>query len=138
MDSIFNYYCQGDTKLKQEFWTDFATGSKCMHDEFPLSLRELIDTFLEMSKLSFEYLNILPEEKFNKLPESNVGENTETVGELIQRISLHFLGHTGQIYLIKKELGKGGSFVSGVKKKQREDSRKKWIRWWRKNKHKYE
>jgi hypothetical protein len=68
----------------------------------------------------------------------NDKNNTETLCELIQRISLHFLGHTGQIYLIKRELGKGGYFVTGVKKKHRDASRIKWLNWWNANKDKYQ
>ncbi|MHA2501226.1 MAG: hypothetical protein ACXAEL_16785 [Candidatus Hodarchaeales archaeon] len=77
----------------------------------------------------------MPEEKFNELPENNNKKNTETVSELIQRISLHFLGHTGQIYQVKRELGKGGYFVTGVKKENRETSRTKWLKWWSNTSH---
>lgn len=34
-------------------------------------------------------------------------------------------------------LGKGGYFVTGVKKKQRLDSRKKWRAWWEENRENY-
>ncbi len=138
MDYIFNYLCQGERRLTQEVREYFTTGTEVLGErEFPLSLKELIDTFLEISDTSFEYLQNLPEEKFHEIPEHNIKGNTETVSELLQRISLHFLGHTGQMYLIKKELGKGGYFVTGVKRKQREDSRVKWLRWWSDNKSKY-
>ncbi|MHA2142848.1 MAG: DinB family protein [Candidatus Thorarchaeota archaeon] len=137
LDRILNQLCQGKTRLEPS-WEDFATGAEKMNPkEFPVSHRDLIDAFLEVSKASFDYLRSLPEEKFHELPEQNMDSNTETVGELIQRISLHFLGHTGQIYWIKKELGKGGYFVTGIKKKQRADSRRKWLAWWNKNKEKY-
>ncbi len=138
MDHIFNYLCQGEMRLAPEIQEYFASGVGANHErKFPLSYKELIDTFLEISKTSFEYLHNLPEEKFSELPENNTGSKTETVAECLQRISLHFLGHTGQIYLIKKELGKGGYFVTGVKKKQREDSRAKWLKWWNENKESY-
>ncbi|MHA2211415.1 MAG: DinB family protein [Candidatus Thorarchaeota archaeon] len=133
MDHVFNQLCQGKRRLEPE-WDAFATGAEKMNPRnLPISQKALIDTFLEVSKASFEYLQSLPEEKFDELPENNMGGSTETVGELIQRVSLHFLGHTGQIYWIKKELGKGGYFVTGVKKKQREDSRRKWLKWWNEN-----
>ncbi|MHA2345853.1 MAG: hypothetical protein ACXACP_03965, partial [Candidatus Hodarchaeales archaeon] len=74
---------------------------------------------------------------FTEVPEHSTGSNPETVIELIQRISLHFLGHTGQIYQVKRVLGKGGTFVMGVKKKNRYDSRAKWLNWWNENKIKY-
>ena len=138
IDYVFNQLCQGKNNLESTQWDCFATGAEKMHSkEFPLSHKDLIDTFLEVSEVCFEYLHGLPEEGFQKLPEHNTGTNTETVGELIQRVALHLLGHTGQIYWIKKELGKGGHFVTGVKKKQREDSRKKWLTWWNKSKEEY-
>ena len=105
---------------------------------FPLTYMELIEIFLEFSSISLNYLYNLPEEKFTELPEHNDESNTETVSELIQRISLHFLGHIGQIYLVKRELGKGGYFVTGVKKKNRDASRKKWLNWWNENKGNYQ
>ncbi|MHA2206297.1 MAG: DinB family protein [Candidatus Thorarchaeota archaeon] len=138
MDYIFNYLCQGAYKLGKEIRDYFTTGTDVLDKHvFPLSIKELVDSFLEISKTSLEYLYNLPDEKFNELPENNDRSNTETVSELLQRISLHFLGHTGQIYLVKKELGKGGYFVTGVKKKQRVDSRLKWQKWWNENKESY-
>lgn len=138
MDTIFNYLCFGERKFSQEFRDYLTSGlEREAEKEFPVSYKELIDTFLEFSQTSFSYLYDLPEEKFNALPENNDNSNTETVNELIQRISLHFLGHTGQIYLIKREIGKGGYFVTGVKKKGREDSRTKWLKWWNDNKDNY-
>ncbi|MFQ5979129.1 MAG: hypothetical protein ACE5OZ_13465 [Candidatus Heimdallarchaeota archaeon] len=131
MDTIFNYLCGGKRKLSQEFRDYFTTGiERETESEFPVSYKELINTFLEFSKTAIDYLYNLPEEKFNELPENNDKRNTETVSELIQRISLHFLGHTGQIYYVKREIGKSGAFVAGVKKKNREESRAKWITWW--------
>ncbi|MHA1968172.1 MAG: hypothetical protein ACW964_10265 [Candidatus Hodarchaeales archaeon] len=138
MDTIFNHLCLGERKLTQEFRSYFSSGlEREKEGTFPISSKELINSFLEFSKTSFNYLNNLPEEKFTKLPENNDKSNTETIGELIQRISLHFLGHTGQIYQIKRELGKGGYFVTGLKKKQRDASRIKWLNWWNSNKEKY-
>ncbi|MHA1906117.1 MAG: DinB family protein [Candidatus Thorarchaeota archaeon] len=138
MDLIFNRQGQGKSLLKPEERDPFATGAERMDlKQFPLSMTDLIDNFLTVSESSFEYLRQLPEEKINELPEHSLEGNTETVGELIQRISLHCLGHVGQIYIIKKGLGKGGYFVTGVKKQQREDSRKKWMKWWKDNREKY-
>ncbi len=138
MDRLINHLCKGEGVLESEVWKPFATGSKKMDPkDFPLSHIDLIDSILEVSRSCFEYLHSLPGEKFNEVPEHNTGSNTETVAELIQRISLHFLGHTGQIYWIKRGLGKGGYFVTGVKKKQRADSRAKWLKWWNENKEKF-
>ncbi|MHA2232987.1 MAG: hypothetical protein ACXAB4_10885 [Candidatus Hodarchaeales archaeon] len=131
MDAIFNYLCGGKRKLSQDFRDYFTSGiERETEGEFPVSYKELVNTFLEFSKAGIEYLHNLPEEKFNELPEHNDERNTETVSELLQRMSLHFLGHTGQIYYVKREIGKGGAFVVGVKKEAREASRAKWITWW--------
>ena len=139
MDTIFNNLCLGKRELSQEFRDYFTSGvEREKESTFPVSYKELVDTFLGFSKTSIDYLYNLPEEKFNELPENSDRSNAETVNELIQRISLHFLGHTGQIYLIKRELGKGGFFVAGVKKKNRETSRIKWLKWWSDNKEKYQ
>ena len=121
MDTIFNYLCLGKRELSQEFRDYFTSGIEREDEKkIPVSYKELVDTFLEFSKTSISYLYNLAEHKFNELPENNDKSNAETVSELIQRISLHFLGHTGQIYQIKRVLGKGGYFVTGVKKKNRE------------------
>ncbi len=136
MDAKFNYLCQGKRMLNPEAIEYFSTGAVVENERkaFPYSYQELIDKFLEISDSTFFYLNNLLEEKFLELPEKNVEGNTENLCEIIQRVSLHFLGHVGQIQLIKKELGKGGYFVAGVKKRQRIDSREKWLKWWINNK----
>ena len=117
----------------------FSTGAleASERSEFPLSYKDLIDKFLIISNSMFTYLQNLPEEKFFELPDYNLEGNTENILEIIQRVSLHFLGHVGQIQSIKKELGKGGYFVTGIKKKQRIDSREKWLKWWDENKENY-
>ncbi len=139
MDTVFNGFCYGKELLDKEFREYFEMRIEDRKEhEFPVSYAELIDIFLEFSQSSRDYLDCLSVEKFTKLPENNMKKNSETIAELVQRVSLHFLGHTGQIYQIKRELGKGGAFVMGVKKKNRTDSRKKWINWWTKNKSKYE
>lgn len=138
MDTIFNYLCLGERLLSQEYRDYFITGlERETEKSFPLTYEELIDIFLKFSKRGINYLYNLPEDKFTELPEHNDESNTETLSELIQRISLHFLGHTGQIYLVKRELGKGGYFVAGLKKKNRDTSRIKWLEWWNKNKVNY-
>lgn len=138
MDYNFNYLCQGKRIVTEAFLQYYHPPRVEIEEitDFPLSIKELIDTFLEVSESSFNYLKNLPEEKFSELPEHNEN-NTETVSELLQRVSLHFLGHTGQIIWIKKHLGKGGAFVMGIKKKQRDDSKIKWQKWWNENKEKY-
>ncbi|MHA1989675.1 MAG: DinB family protein [Candidatus Hodarchaeales archaeon] len=138
MDTIFHHLCLGKRELSPEFRNYFAKGvEREKTKNFPISYKNLIDQFLKFANTSISYLYELPEAKFLELPENNDENNAETISELIQRISLHFLGHTGQIYSIKRELGKGGSFVSGVKKKNREESKIKWEKWWNSIKERY-
>lgn len=138
MDTVFNHLCLGDRRLDQDFRDYFVMGpDRASKREFPMSYRALIDQFLEFSEASIEYLNNLPEDKFMEPPAHNTKKNTETMVELIQRISLHFMGHTGQIYQTKRELGKGGTFVMGIKKKNRDDSKAKWLSWWNAHKNNY-
>ena len=139
MDYYFNYLCQGKRIVSEAFLQFYHPPRVDVEEitDFPLSIKDLMDTFLKVSESSFNYLNNLPEEKFDELPEYNEN-NTEILSEIIQRVSLHLLGHTGQIIWIKKHLGKGGAFVMGVKKKQREDSKVKWLKWWSETKEKYE
>ena len=103
MDYFFNYLCQGKRMTSEAFRQYYYSPREKIEEitDFPLSIKDLIDLFLDVSKASFDYLNALPEEKFNELPEKNEN-NVETVSELLQRVSLHFLGHTGQIIWIKK------------------------------------
>jgi uncharacterized damage-inducible protein DinB len=139
MDHIFNRQCRGTSQLTKEEREYFTSGAQgVVEREFPFSLMHLIETFLDVSESSFQYLRELPDEKLNEPPAKSETKDAETIYELLQRVSLHFLGHTGQIYLIKKELGKGGYFVTGVRKKGREDSRKKWLKWWNENKDEFE
>ena len=79
MDYYFNYLCQGK-RIVSEAFLQFYHPPRVDHEEitdFPLSIKDLIDTFLVVSESSFNYLNNLPEEKFNELPENNEN-NTDT------------------------------------------------------------
>lgn len=138
MNYYFNILCQKKSLVSDKLRFYYYPPTDDMEEitDFPISIMELIDVFLEVSESAFKYLYNLPVEKFAELPEFNQ-DNTETISEIIQRVALHFLGHTGQIIWIKKHIGKGGAFVMGVKKKQRDDSKKKWMKWWNDNKKKY-
>jgi len=139
MDHIFNLQCRGTSQLTEEergYFTSKPEGTD--EREFPFSLKRLIDTFLEISDSTFLYLQELPEEKYQEPPSKSKKKDDENIYESLQRISLHFLGHTGQIYLIKKKLGKGGYFVTGVRRKGRDDSRKKWNKWWNESKNTFD
>ena len=121
-DNVSHYFRYGTTKKEIE------------RDGLSMTFEELIDKYLEISTSGFSHLEQLHDSDFTRMifPMSE-----ETIERSIQRVSLHFLGHVGQIQSIKKELGKGGYFVTGIKKKQRVDSREKWLKWWNENKETY-
>jgi hypothetical protein len=58
-------------------------------------------------------------------------EYSETLLQSIQRIALHFMGHVGQIVLIRRALGNPGpTFVGGVSLIGRDKIKQKWNTWW--------
>ncbi|MCK4568355.1 MAG: hypothetical protein KAU48_13700, partial [Candidatus Thorarchaeota archaeon] len=62
----------------------------------------------------------------------------ETLETSIQRISLHFLGHVGQIVLIRRSLGNpGSSFVGGLHPRVRKQMHEEWTSWWSESKSRF-
>lgn len=103
--------------------------------KFPFSFPKLIDDYLAISDDFFKKLHTLSEEDFYKIRFPN---EEERLIEMMQRITLHFMGHTGQIVLLRRILGDTPwSFVGGVSKKLRNKLRKEWIDWWEENKKNY-
>ncbi|MBY9001297.1 MAG: hypothetical protein KGD64_10305 [Candidatus Heimdallarchaeota archaeon] len=78
----------------------------------------------------------------NRFEPSNFFTNPSGTGEIlykrIERMALHYLGHTGQIVLIRKMLGRGiaGSYAfdKAMSKPTRMKIRKEWIDLWNANK----
>ncbi|MHA2253590.1 MAG: hypothetical protein ACXAD7_24740 [Candidatus Kariarchaeaceae archaeon] len=70
-----------------------------------------------------------PEEDFNK----PIGRGEKLV-TIIQRLSLHFSGHMGQIYLIRRFLGEDMeepySFIRAMSAPSRKKLKKEWMEWW--------
>ena len=102
---------------------------------YPYSFSDLIDNYLRIVSLFFEILDSIPESEFEKSPSEEDGEN---LSDMLIRITLHIMGHTGQIVLIRRMLDEPfWSFVGGVQKNQREKLRNSWISWWNENKQDY-
>lgn len=133
MHTIFVKRCQGKTILPGKF----KFSIKRIRLISPFSFQELVDSFLQVADSTFSYLQDLTEEKFRTFPEKSIpkAKHQETILELIQRVALHFVGHTGQIRFIRKELGNPapGFFVAGITESSRKDLLEKWKQWWRKN-----
>jgi uncharacterized damage-inducible protein DinB len=133
MNSIFIKKCQGKTLLPKQFKFSFKSQERISS----FSFKELVDSFLTVADSAFAYLEKLPEERFRDLPEKvdPKAKHPETLLELIQRISLHFMGHMGQIRVIRKELGNPskGFFVAGISKSSRENLLIEFKTWWEKS-----
>ncbi len=103
--------------------------------EFPFSFLELIDDYLTISDDFFKKLYSLSEEDFYEIRFPN---EDERLIEMMQRLTLHFMGHAGQIVLLRRILDDTPwSFVGGVSKKIRSKLRKDWKEWWEENKKNY-
>ncbi len=141
MDFICGELCQGYRKLSEEEGAcySFGVSKEEINEGLPTSFKELIESYLEIRKDAFDYLNKLPEEKFRQVPEADAGKKSqESLMQAIQRVSLHFMGHMGQIVLLRRALGNPGfGFVAGMTKENREKRIDQWMKWWEENKEKF-
>ncbi len=97
------------------------------------SFGRCVELYLEISDGFFNLVKRTPEEDYIKPIDKG-----EKLGTIIQRISLHFMGHLGQIYLIRRALGKelpsSYSFVLALSESSRRKLKKEWTIWWEENK----
>lgn len=109
------------------------TNNRVMKDQKEYSFKEIIDMYLQISQTFFGMLREFPIEAYN----DNPGGTGEILNKRIQRIALHYLGHTGQVVLIRKMLGRGIAgtygFVKAMSIPTRKKIRKEWIEWWTEN-----
>jgi len=116
-EEVCHYYRYGTTK------------SEILNGVPPISFSDLVSGYLRVSRSFFSILSKLEESAFH---EDFPGEPREDMLETILRVSLHLMGHAGQIVLIRQALGNPGpSFVSGVKKETREQLLADWHDWWK-------
>lgn len=141
MDFICGELCQGYRKLSEEEGAcySFGVSKEELKEGLPTTFKELVESYLEIRKDAFDYLNKLPEEKFRLVPEADAGKKTkESLMQAIQRVALHYMGHMGQIVLIRRAIGNPGyGFVAGMNKENREKRIAQWTEWWEKNKEKF-
>ncbi|MHA1948796.1 MAG: DinB family protein [Candidatus Thorarchaeota archaeon] len=98
----------------------------------PFTFEQLIEEYLEVSKIGFSYLETLDDDAFTQVIFPEIGE---TLQKSIQRMALHYLGHVGQIVLIRKVMGNPGySFVSGTYEDDYNRMKKDWTTWWSESK----
>ncbi len=109
------------------------TNRRVMKDQMDYSFKEIIEMYLQISQTFFGMLREFPIEAYNDNPRGT----GEILNKRIQRIALHYLGHTGQVVLIRKMLGRGisgaYSFVKAMSIPTREKIRKEWYEWWNEN-----
>ena len=141
MDSFFGLWCQGKRILTDPQHTLFQFGAvkDKITANLPLPFGEIVHNYHRISDSSFSYLKGLTPEEFWQVPgDPSLHSNQESLLQLIQRASLHFMGHMGQILLIRRALGNPGlSFVSGIAKDRREKIMNTWKCWWEENKAKF-
>lgn len=122
-DDAIHYYRYGTSKEEIE------------STESSMTFGELVNKYLEISEMSFTYLETLDETDFKKVIFPKI---EETLGTSIQRLSLHFLGHVGQIVLIRRSLGNpGSSFVGGAHPNTRKKMLDEWTSWWSESKSRF-
>ncbi|NHJ32448.1 MAG: DinB family protein [Asgard group archaeon] len=138
MDFICGELCQGYRRLseKEGACYSFGVSKEEINEGLPTSFMELVESYLLIRKDAFDYLYKLPEEKFRQVPEADAGKKSnESLMQSIQRVALHYMGHMGQIILIRRAIGNPGiGFVAGMAKENREKRIAQWIKWWKENK----
>jgi len=102
----------------------------------PFSFATLIDEYLKISASGFSYLQSLMDADFDKIIFPEYGEN---LLQSVQRIALHYMGHVGQIVLIRRVLGNPGpTFVGGISSIGRSKIKQKWQTWWSEHRESFE
>ncbi len=108
-----------------------ATKKEILDGEPPITFSDLVDGYLKESQAFFEYLRELQDDEFHA---DFPGEPGEDLLQTVFRVSLHFMGHVGQIVLIRRALGNPGpSFVYGVTRQARDGFLNAWHAWWNNN-----
>ena len=105
----------------------------------PEVIRQDVDGLLAIGDETFAYLQELPEEAFRHLPAKTTTRSKESVLTNVQRMALHFMGHMGQIRVIRRMLNNKarGYFVTGIDPTYRKQVKHRFIDWWDANKAKF-
>ena len=101
----------------------------------PLSFKEVMNSYLKMSTRFKAILEEIPHDKY---PELETPESREEIYKWLQRITLHYMGHTGQISTLKRIIEDDAHyFMQGVSDDDRKRIRGDWINWWNANQDDY-
>ncbi len=94
----------------------------------PITFKDLVDSYIDISQSSVEYLQ---REGAKMLYTEFAPQPGETLLHQIYRVIFHYMGHMGQVVMIRRALGNPGrSFVDGVTKHNREKLMQSWNEWW--------
>lgn len=144
MDGQFLRQAQGTTVMGEVGWrtgSPFLTGSskEDIVQGFSVSFKEIVNGLLEIGDQTFAYLQNLPEEEFRYLPAKTTTKSKESLLTNIQRMALHFMGHIGQIRVIRRVLDNKarGYFVTGIDTAYRKQVKQRFIDWWDEHKSKF-
>ncbi|MFX1562652.1 MAG: DinB family protein [Promethearchaeota archaeon] len=136
MDSKFVVEKQGKPLMGDYSWREgspFTIGQskETIEKGLPLTFKEVLDALLQIGEITFSYLHSLPEKMFGYHP----GKTTSTM-KRIQRVTLHIMGHMGQIRIIRRALldPAPGFFVTGMSSSARDRILKRFNTWWNKSK----
>jgi hypothetical protein len=136
LERHFLRWCQGTSILADEAMRPYQFGaSKPAVKDAPMAFRDAAEYYLKVADAAHRFLRDLPPEGLRRVPEGRVGSgraNPHTILELVERNTLHLLGHAGQIFMIRRLLGDYGSgtFVMGMTPEEREKGRQEWDAWW--------
>lgn len=115
-DEVCHYYRYGTTK------------NEILDNAQPIKFRDLVDSYLNISKSSFQYLKSVDDEVIFK---DFAAQPVESLLQTLNKVALHFMGHMGQIVMIRQALGNpGSSFVDGTTKPRRDLVITEWNQWW--------
>ena len=115
-DAVCQYFRYGTTK------------EEILQSAPSITFRDLVDGYLVVSESSIEYLKRVDEEEIHK---DFTPQPEESLLQMLYRVAFHYMGHMGQIVMIRRALGNpGSSFVDGVTKPRRDSILKRWHDWW--------
>ena len=96
------------------------------------TLVQFIEAYLLISEAFFSNIKKTPEADYTKPIDKG-----EKLVNILQRISLHFAGHMGQICYIRKilanEVEGSYTFIKAMSMPTRKKLRKEWFEWWEHN-----
>ena len=142
LDQVFGKLCLGKNWFEEEQLKFFAYGvnKDLAHKEPSISFQELVETYLDLTSKVSKYLKELSEEKFREKPEKQEkSERIESLIDCLVRVALHYMGHMGQITLIRRTYGNPVpmGFVAGIATESREKIKENWLKWWNENKNEF-